>query len=106
MKLVLKPYIMTVNRRRLRMSEILTELNKIRRIKRDIIHFIESHEDYPSSSEMSKQYPYTEDHLRAFYELLIKNKIAYDPVNDHWMVLKKQRFLIKHILKANEEKSQ
>lgn len=64
-------------------------MSEIKQIKEEIISFILNHKDYPTSKEMSKQYPYTDNNLKAFYELVIKGIIFYSNTNDMWMVIKK-----------------
>ncbi len=68
-------------------DQIMEAREQIMEIKDDIIEFILNHEEYPTAKEVSEKYPCTDNNLIAFYELLIRGRIAYD--GDSWMVIPK-----------------
>jgi len=67
-------------------------MEEVGKLKKEILDFIKNHKDDPTSNEMSKRFPYTDETIKAFYMLLLDTDIFYDPVNDQWMVLDKITF--------------
>ena len=63
----------------------MMNMETVSRIKPEILDFIKDHKDYPSSSELSERFPYTDETIKAFFELLVNTDIFYDPVDDQWM---------------------